>query len=540
MIEDLDHLASGTTLRADVCIIGSGAAGLTLARQLLRETQLSLVVLESGGEELEAATQELYRAVIATGAQHFTGDRVGRYRMEGGSTTRWAGLMAPLAPLDFEARDWVAHSGWPIAFDELSPWYARASEFVRVDWARNDDRDLFRLLNTSPPSGFDPERVAYQFCQYTPDVDFRRAHRQALANADRARAMLLRHANVTAIELSPQRERAVGMRIRSLAGKSATVSARFFLLCTGGIENARILLHNRIAAEHDQVGRFFQDHPKAVVGVLQTSHADRVQRQFQTFYRRDRQKFTVRLSAPPGLQRERRILNIFGQIEFDHESAEQSPERVAHETYTLLRRGRIGGELARRAAFCLVHAPALARPLWEYLVHGRGYNTRPAMRIVVSSEQEPHPQSRITLADDVDALGIPRAQIQWRLTDLCGQTIRLFARTLSEQFRLAGLGEIELADWLGDESRDWRGAVVDQYHHIGATRMSLSPADGVVDPTCRVHGIDNLYIGGSSVFPTSGAANPTLTVIALAMRLADEIRRRATDSSALVSGPALA
>src|SRR5581483_7921509 len=153
----------------------------------------------------------------------------------------------------------------------------------------------------------------------------------------------------------------------------------------------------------------------------------------------------------------------------------------------------------------------------------RTYTPDATFRVGLTTEQEPNPQSRVRLSTDLDALGIPKMVIEWRPTDATWHTASRFAACLQRQFERAGLGVIELDEWFHRPDA-WKSRLVDHYHHIGTARMHESPAHGVVDPDCRVHGINNLYIGSSAVFPTSGHSNPTLTIIALCLRLADQFR----------------
>ncbi len=143
-------------------------------------------------------------------------------------------------------------------------------------------------------------------------------------------------------------------------------------------------------------------------------------------------------------------------------------------------------------------------------------------RVMCRSEQVPNPESRVTLSDELDAFGVPRARLDWRLTEQDVDTIRRGQMFLAAELARAGLGRMQLPE---EEGFGWDQYVLGGHHHMGTTRMALDPRKGVVDADCRVHGIENLYLAGSSVFPTGGFANPTLTLVALAARLADHVRR---------------
>ncbi|MDB5323482.1 MAG: Choline dehydrogenase-like flavoprotein [Phycisphaerales bacterium] len=527
MIQNLDQSPGQPQFECDLCIVGSGAAGITLAVELL-DAGLKIVMLESGGVLDEPPTQALYDAVVEGHA--FPGVHEGRLRTYGGSTTRWGGSGIPLDPIDFEKRDWVAESGWPIAHEEMRNYYPRASAFLATD-VLNFDTDVFSLLRFEPPA-LDRERVGYRFEKFAPRPSLRDVYGARLRAA--ADLVVLLHANLTRIELTSTLDHVSYLHVRSLAGNVATVRARRVVICTGAIETARILLSNDaqqqggIGNSRGLVGRYLQDHPVARVATIRTSDPNRLQHFFNTFYRGG-QKYAVRHPASAQLQRRERILNAAGIVKFD--APADSPYRDLKEAVLAAKRGRIGFGLPRAMLRAAVHAPSILRPVYAYTFRGRAYTPAPSVWLAMTTEQEPNPQSRVTLADETDALGIRKSCINWRMTDLTLKTIAVYTRAMAQEFERLGLGTLNPEPWLNGGS-DWRGAIGDQYHHMGTARMSESPERGVVDPHCRVHGIDNLYLAGSAVFPTSGQAGPTLTIIALAMRLADDLR----ESSALHCG----
>ncbi len=517
MIIDLERAEGRTEWSCDLCIIGSGAAGLALLSEM--PATMNVVVVESGSLEPEPPTQALYDVDI-TGLPH-PGSTEGRFRMCGGSTTQWGGQALPLMPTDFERRDWVAHSGWPFPYSELTSYYARACQFLLLD-EMNFDTDLFALLRTRPPA-FDSHRLWYHLSKWSPQPSVRENYLPEIGRSTGSKLLL--HANVTRIVLSEELNRVSEIEARSLHGHSATVRARAFVLCAGGIETARLLLANNaqqpcgIGNDHDLVGRYFQDHPSAMIGVLNSPNPAAAQRLLNVFHKR-RLKYSVRCTATPVWQREHRTLNVSMGITFEQDD---SGLQDLKDLYMALRRGQLDRvvrktrEVSRRPSSAIL-------PIWHYLAHRRSFVPRARMRIGVTSEQEPNPESRILLSNKVDALGMRRANVCWKLTDLTLHTIQQFANTLNGEFRRAGIGEIELDEWVCNQKSDWIKNIHDQFHHIGTARMHDSPSQGVVDRNCRVHGISNLYIGSSAVFPTGGHSNPTLTIIALCMRLADRIK----------------
>jgi choline dehydrogenase-like flavoprotein len=294
----------------------------------------------------------------------------------------------------------------------------------------------------------------------------------------------------------------------------------------GGIETARLLLANNrqcpsgIGNGHDLVGRFFQDHPSTMIGWLKTSNPAKAQKLLNVFHKGG-VKYSVRCTATPQWQRENRTLNVSMGTTFVEDG---STHQDVKDMYLAVRRGNISRSLVGKVSRAMRHPRAALLPAWHFLAHDRSFAPGARMQIGLTSEQEPNPESRILLSERTDALGVRRSNVRWKLTDLTCYTIRRFARVLRDEFARTGIGEIQLDDWVLDDSKSWTDRVSDQFHHIGTARMNDSPRLGVVDCQCRVHDIGNLYIAGSAVFPTSGHSNPTLTIIALSIRLADRLK----------------
>ena len=534
MIADIADFEDDSLVECDVCVVGSGAAGLALASELA-SSPLSVVLLESGGEEDEPESQALYDAQVS--GLRYTGARDGRFRVFGGATTRWGGQALPLTALDFEPRAWVSHSGWPIGLDALAPYYARACRFLRLD-DLDFERDPIRHFRAQVPV-FDTSVLHYHYAKWSPTPDLRRVERSAIAAA--RNLTLILHANVTEIRLDEDHRRVIALEARSLRSRRLRVRARHYVLSCGGLETARLLLANRsqqrsgIGNGHDLVGRFLQDHPGAEIGYVVPRDEHALQRTFNLFHR-GRVKYSVRCSATPALQREAEILNVSGGVMFL--AGNQSPYESLRLAYHKLRRRQVDAELARHLGRCVVHARHLARPAFDYYVRRRTFTPGAKFPFVVTMEQEPNPQSRVTLSDDVDALGMPKLRVNWQLTDLTRRTLTTFAQRVREQFELAGIGTIALFDWVVD-GEGCTERLADHYHHIGTTRIHESPRNGVVDAHLRVHGVDNLHVASSAVFPTSGHSNPTLTLLALCMRLADRLEVETSRPTRVFASPAV-
>ncbi|NNL65466.1 MAG: GMC family oxidoreductase, partial [Myxococcales bacterium] len=330
-------------------------------------------------------------------------------------------------------------------------------------------------------------------------------------------------------------------------GKTARVRARRFVLATGGIENARLLLaSNRVEKHgvgnrHDLVGRFFMEHPHAHLAEIITDDPYRV----LDHYARSKHgevQLQAALGLSPERQRSERTLNCAALVEYRQWVWGDRPARVARDLARLLRgRGTTRG-MADRIRRVILDFDGHLYNTYRRWAGRRALPTPNSLRdlsLLLICEQAPEPRSRVKLGAEVDALGLPRVELDWRMGSLEQHTLRTMAKTLAGELGRLNLGRLRLDPWLGGDAEipglgsgveGDPGASVFEVgsHHIGTTRMDLDPSRGVVDEHCRVHGIDNLFIACSSVFPTSGYANPTLTIVALALRLSDRLKRLGT------------
>lgn len=524
MIRDIDELEGGVRT-ADVCVIGAGAAGIAIAAEL-DGCGLRVTVLESGRRAFDERTQALYRGAVvglAHGGMHGY-----RYRVFGGSTTRWAGQALPLSEVDFADRDWVPGSGWPLDGRTLAPYYRRAAELMAIPpFAAAEARAWPAAL--APPPEFDPELVSAQFSQFSPSPDFAAVFGARLETSANVEVVL--GANVTELVPDPAASGLDSVTARSLAGRRLELRATWFVLCSGGLEVPRLLLSSDrycdggVGNGHDLVGRYFQDHPGIEIGTVVPRDAARWRRTFRP-RRAARVKYAPLFSAAPELQRRERLVNAAGMVKFGGRAASDVAAK------TLLRAlGRSQFSAQARA-----EAPAAARALLRnpgpvvraagrrYVLRQPGYETSGTPTLVTGGEQAPNPESRVRLGAERDELGLRRLQLDWRVTELDLRSWRRFAEVVAAEFERLGWGGVELDPGLLPDDPAAVTGLVDSGHHMGTTRMAADPARGVVDAECRVHGFQNLFIASSAVFPTGGFSNPTFTIIALALRLADRIK----------------
>ncbi len=486
MLIDARSIPQGTSVETDVCIIGAGAAGITLALEFAGRP-FRVCLLESGGFEPDAETQALSRGRVF-GRAYYSLEEA-RVRRFGGSTNSWQGICRPLESSDFEARDWVPHSGWPFGAEVLRPYYERAQELCRLE-AFGYDGERWASAER-PLLPFEAGVVESRVFQIAP-IRFGEIYRKDVTKAPNVDTFLF--ANVVELEASENGRIVERVEVACLAGNRFSVRARLFILATGGIENARLLLaSNRVQRAglgnaHDLVGRFFMEHPHVISAAFLASSA-RIPLDFYRARPVSRAEVAGLLTLSEETRRRERMLS-FGC--FPPQDAELPEFEVSLARMIREMDGRAGAA-AERAV------------LWM----GVG-------------EQAPNPESRLRLTDERDALGMPRVQLEWRLGALDKRSLRRAHEILAREFGRAGLGRLQLL--LGEDDYQWPPELSAGRHHMGTTRMHPDPRRGVVDARGRVHGLANLYLAGSSVFPTSGSAGPTLTLLALALRLADDLK----------------
>ena len=525
MFIDARSVPTGTVLETEVCIVGAGAAGISLAREFTN-SGFRVVLLESGGTELETSTQDLY-AGRNIGRPYYD-PTVHRLRYFGGTTNHWAGRCALPDALDFEVREGIPYSGWPFSRDQLEPWYRRAQAVCDLgpygyspsDWgiAPNDIPEPFRgphfvcqVMQVSPPTRFGPE--------YAPEL----RHAQNLT--------VYLHANALRFDVSENGAEVQQLSVGILPDGRLTVRARIYVLATGAIENARLLLLSDKAAsiglgnEHELVGRFFMVHLEYSGGIIALADPY-MDLKFQTgtpgaFYNRFgvNRRFVSYICLSEETRRQLKLPHL--RFRFDNQ-LHQSPQAV-DALKQLIGRTDHGAEIRNDLGSVMRDLNGIATFVTRKALFGRGVPSE-GILLGCTSEQMPNAESRIGLDREVDVFGLRKVTIDWRLTadDKRGMAIghRIFAAELGR----AGFGRVRST--VSQDDVSWPQDMYGDEHNIGTTRMHRDATLGVVDENCRVHSVTNLYVAGSSVFPTSGAFNPTLTIVALALRLADHIKER--------------
>lgn len=551
MICDARQVPSGTGLETDICIVGSGPAGIALALELASVVRpgrpaLRIMLLEAGGVEPDPNARALSEGEVVGRA--FLGLTEGRLQAVGGTSRIWGAQCIRLDALDFEKRDWIADSGWPIEAATLDGHYERAERLLDLD-SRIGLDDVWRRRGVTVPS-FRPTHLERQFTRFTTVVDFSKSFGERLSASETI--TLLSNAPVTALRTSV--DRACIDRAEIGAGDARlTVRATFFVLAGGAIENARLLLGSDadvpggIGNERDLVGRYLAEHPTGRFAEIRSEDPRGLQRLFSMRYAKQGRKYWPKLALARSQQQRRRTLNCNGNLRYDF--GENSTATALRNIVAALKSRSAGTNVATsvvdqamaapiapadalkwfRLRDLLAEMPTVLREAARFAVLRQAPVFEPtSIWLQLHLEQLPNPQSRVRLSDRRDPLDRRRAQVDWRLDGAEIETARAALEVYGEEFARLGLGRIVPAGWLSEGGDEFE----ESYHQMGTTRMAAAPDRGVVDPDCRVFGTENLFVAGSSVFPTTGYCNPTLTIIALALRLADHLASLSTRTPA--------
>jgi choline dehydrogenase-like flavoprotein len=577
-VENLRSLCADRTIETDLVIIGGGPAGLTIAREFFR-TSTRVLILESGelkeqpcltelnrvdsvGEPRYAAQMQKRIELVGANCPSWSNEaqRFGvRCRVLGGSSHAWLGKSTVFDDIDFAEREWVPYSGWPFERETLAPHIDRAAEMLNLGPNCYNDR-LCELIGLAPLTPeLDPKVLKSWFWQFARS---RINHRDILRlgpefitfHAPNVRVLL--NATVTRINTDTAGEAFEGLEVSNIHGDHLRVRAKTAVLAASAIENPRLLLAsanrahpNGLGNQNDLVGRFLMDHPSGTIGHFRAEDAPAILKRFGFYgikHRGHSYIYTHGLVLSKELQERERLL---------HCSAYMAQEYAPDDPWSALRRllrAKIDQPISDLAAVVsgvrllakglgirlfesnavpqqvrnlVVDAMIKLNPNFvvrEFQSQGMPHKLKGIM-INGVTEQLPDPESRITLSDKLDALGLPMARINWRIDDQAWRSLIRLGHLLAAELPRAGLPTPVLEDWIARE-RPQDGDVTDIAHTSGTTRMSDDPKRGVVNSKCQIHGVAGLCVAGTSVFPTSGHANPTLMLVSLALRLADQIK----------------
>lgn len=556
MFIDARTLEVDQTVSVEVCIVGAGPAGIALAKELV-DSSRKVCLLESGGLTPDSSIQALNESMDAIGDQiypcpDFPGAATMRTRQFGGTSHQWDRLVryVPLEEIDFEKRDWLPHSGWPFKKSDLNPYYARAQEVCGLGGQSYEAKDWESI--DSPQISFDSEVLTNRIFQFGP-LDIFSQRYQALLRASTNIDTYL-YSSVYELEVDDTAQQVQRAKVITPKGHY-WVRANRFILATGAIENARILLLSNqvqtqgLGNQNNLVGRFLMDHPMVRVGILHPPSRKTIGQMKLYGMQRSQDNPEVEYQCKPiisaaAVQREQLLganaylLPFHSWAKFDlirfllpRGKNYVSPAVSSAISFSRnLRRGKIDGEL-------LLHFKTTIGGL-DDLLHFQGRKNRTfdhecrwpqepqrqkhlgVFHVYSLTEQAPRPDNRVTLGSEKDAFGYPKVQLVWRWDEFSRRSVVKAEKLFQAEFARAGLGRLALEMDKGEPQVN----TLSCHHTMGTTRMHHDPKQGVVDANCQVHGMHNLFIAGASTFPTGGYANPTLTIVALAIRLADHIK----------------
>lgn len=556
MLRTATDLEASAVLDCDLCIVGAGAAGLALAHEYAG-SGLRVIVLAGGGFKETKAAQSLYGGTVLD-PKHHSWPHKYRVRRFGGTTNIWGGRCLELDDIDFERRDYVPESGWPFGRRELDPYYLRASNYCESGAPLFDAAQALPDQPAPMVPGLSADSIISSTIErFSRPTDFGKLLRRHLEDSPTVTVLL----DGQCLRLSGNEAgTAVDAALcASTKGNRFTVRAREYVLAAGGIETTRLLLASRDAEASPLpitspwLGRGYMCHLIGTAGVARFIVPPET---IQYGYHRSadgiycRRRFWV----SPEEQRRLGILNVIFRLHHApvNDPAHRDPvlsamylvkDLILYEYSRKMREERswkqFAGhlrnvatrpvELSKFAAYWIRHRNLSPRQLPSVVL----FSKDASYSIEFQSEQAPDPSSCITLDDTRDALGMRQTRIDWRCNELDVVSVQQSYRLLKQAFERDRVGTVEFDEAvLEDQIREY-GAVGG--HHIGTARMASSPAAGVTDANAALFGIANCHIASSAVMPTSGTANPTFTIVALALRLADHLKQKLAPSAVTTS-----
>ena len=486
----------------DVTIVGAGAAGILLAVQLSRAGK-KVLMIESGHFDIDEEKQKLN--VVENTGKVLENAVWGRKRAIGGTTLAWGGQSLPFTAIDFSSRSWVQNSGWPVAYKEMAGYYHRANTFMGID-TLDYREDIFKRIKLKDP-GIDPSIFTYHISKWADQPNFQILYKDylnktvtILYNCHLHKIYKEDHGSVSRID------------VKNFRGETFSINITTLIIAAGGIESVRILLNNNIAGGSGWLGKCFMDHPCIELGEVVTGTPYRLQKFFNT-HLWERHKYSIRLSLAEHFQRQNKLLNCSASILFVHPEDRFNP-------YSEIISFKKDRKL-KRLVKLIGNVPAITRSIYALFKDRFYYKVNAVNKLLIMSEQEPVQESYISLSTERDEFNMPKALINWNITDKTWSTVLEISKALKSELERLQFGTVHIYQNVTMQNKEWINDLSDVNHHMGGSRMGSSPENSVVNENLQVWGVPNLYVCSSSVFPTSSHSNPTLTLLALGLRLSD-------------------
>lgn len=530
MIKDFSKI-SASNFSTDICIIGSGAAGFTCALSLLN-SGLNVILVEGGVETFNEGAADLHKGEI-TGHSH-NGIHNARERIFGGTTTKWGGQALPFMKEDFEKRPHVDLSGWPISLDTLIPFYKKAECILGTDVNIPYDYMPWLDWNITMPK-FQENTIGLFVTKWCKIPNFAIQHGSKIKNSNNITVLI--NANVTELIPTENKFSVQSLTIKSLDGKEGQITSKYIIAAGGALETVRLFLISKqfhkdgLGNEFGLVGSYFQDHVAAVVGQIFPKSRKEFQQLFNPFYKHGF-KYFPRIRLNPNYALANKLLHASGQIVFSH----GGNNTLDHAKIIIasLRKKELPSFYTIKAVLNPLGLINVVSAAFRWKIGNRGSSPKIGpIWLEIHSEQNPDKESYIKLSHKFDSLEMQRIVLHWNVSKLTINTLKETAKEIKRCFEIANVARIALEPWIEDKEvcdSKWIG---DVYHQAGGLRMAENEFAGVVDSSCKVFGLDNLYVASSAVFPTSSFSNPTMTTIALAIRITETIHKSITDTNFL-------
>lgn len=527
--------------RRRVVVLGSGPAGVSVAVRLVR-AGVDVVLVCGGGMRESPASRALNRGGGWTGDFAHEDLAENRRRMVGGASTAWGGRCVLLDPIDFRTRSWIPDSGWPISYEEYVRWLAPASELLEIpvsDYRRPVPGDLLGPADAPPHGQLESDALEI----WSPPTNFAAYVQNELLRSGRCEVLLDAHATRIRLDENGCVE---GVDVHR-EGRTLDVCGTEYVLAAGGLENPRLLLVSGLGERLPAIGRYYMTHTFCSLFAFEGPPLAPESEFFQIdgAWARNRWRLSDHVQEQAGVGN---AIGFFARPFSNQTGMHKEPLSSAVEIAKLLRDAAAAGPseglaLLRRNRRALRDDALVVlrgRPS-DWLRMARQARLRmsgrripivlpdrriPIKHLTFQGEQAPDPESRVVLCDERDALGVPRLSVHVRFSPIDFETVRVFHRVFGDFVRARGHRPLMDADEVAATlEKNMRAAFNSNAHHVGTTRMGTSARNAVTDADCLVFGTRNLYVAGSSLFPTCGHANPTLSIVMLACRLADRLAR---------------
>lgn len=555
MIVAKNKFQPGQTLRTDICIIGGGPAAISIALRLAN-TRQNIIMVTGGNWSETVANQDLNRGSVSRDGTHEPLEE-NRRRQFGGASAVWGGRCIPFDPIDFEKRDWVPDSGWPFSYETILPYYHDAAKLCDIGDFNFKATTAFPDSQPEIINGFDTdELVSYPLERWSTPVNFAKTYKDALETSPTIQVLL--DAHVVALQMKDQQDRINSVDV-TMNGSSFVIEAATFVLAAGGIENPRLLLAsknaffpNGLGNQHDNVGRYYMAHLNGTfVEVNPTDRANLL-----VDFERDPTGVYCRRRwwIPEAVQQSQHLLNTIFFLyhpnsQNGHRDVLFSSMYVAKSLLAIVGQKSVSRAVSKTRELSpalrehsaniakngLAQLPDMIQLGMKRMAKRRLPFIMPSKKnaywgLYFQAEQVPNRDSRVYLSSERDAFGLPRVEVDIAFREIDLESVVAAHTLFVENFTSKNLGEVIYSeDGLRQHLKHTLANFNSAAHHLGTTRMTDDPETGVVDRNAKVYGLTNLFIAGSSVFPTGGHANPTLTIVAQALMLADHLKQRVND-----------